>query len=146
MSVRFDNAPVVTERLRTESVPSAETSPDRDSQAEAYMAPSRQLGTDSLNLHARAQNTRILEPTAAPAAATRRSWLFDPVVSGILAVALALSLVYAVGGLELAIILAITLLVGLLLYGLGFDLRKRPAQALMLPRQLARPAGTGPLG
>lgn len=143
MSVRFENAPMVTARLSEATVQSAGSSPDRESPAEHYVRQGRQFGTDSLAFQQRPPATRPLVPAAMAPAKPHRPWYLDPLASGILAAALGLALAYLVGGLALAIVLALTLLTGLLLYGLGFDFRRRTFVSLSPPT--IRTAGTGPL-
>lgn len=121
MDVQFHNAPDVSAIDRSQTVSAGGTGQDRESPAEFYHRQKPRMTTDSLNFGGAV--TKALSGNVQPAAKRPRgeSWTPSPVVVSILAVAVSLVMVYWVGGLELAMILSLTLLGGLLLYGLGAD-------------------------
>ena len=121
MAVQFHNAPTVSSIARSSTISSGQSSSDRQSASEYYSRPQTQLGTDSLQMG----NDTAKKLTAAVKngnPTVRQPWQPNPMVGGIVALAGALALVYQVGGIQLAIIMSMTLLVGLLLYGLGIDM------------------------
>lgn len=154
MDVQFHNAPDVSSIDRAQTVSAGGAGQDRESPAEFYHRQKPRMTTDSLAFGGAV--TKALSPSAAPAAKRRpsgQSWTPSPVVMAILAVAVALVLVYWVGGLELAMILSLTLLGGLLLYGLGADRvfeswtkgPRRPVASGTRPLRASALRVTGPL-
>lgn len=152
MAVQFHNAPSVSSVQRDTTVNAGQSGKDRQSASEYYSRPQTRYATDSLQFGK--DVTKQLNPAVKPApAAARQSWQPNPIVGGIIALAAALVAVYHVGGIELAIVLSMTLLCGLLLYGLGFDLtfkslRKGQQRGLAATNALVhgpRLRATGPL-
>jgi hypothetical protein len=141
MAVQFHNAPDVSSIQRSQTVSAGGAGQDRESPAEFYHRQKPRMATDSLQFGAGVTKSLGGAVTRTPAPARRELWTPGPIVTGILAVALALVLVYWVGGLELAMILSLTLLGALLLYGLGAD----KVVDTWIKGKPARTSGTRPL-
>jgi hypothetical protein len=139
MAVQFHNAPDVGPIHRAQTVSAGGTGQDRESPAEFYHRQKPRMVTDSLAFGAGV--TKALSSTVKPQPTRIRTelWKPSPIVAAIIAVAVSLVLVYWAGGLELAMILSLTLLGGLLLYGLGAD---RVIDQWINPKPVQRATGT----
>jgi hypothetical protein len=126
---------------RAQTVSAGGAGQDRESPAEFYQRQKPRMSTDSLNFGAGVTQTLTPPAPRKPAKAAREPWSPSPVVGAIIAVAASLVMVYWAGGLELAMILSLTLLGGLLLYGLGAD---KMLDSWMNPKQ-AHTSGVRPV-
>jgi hypothetical protein len=143
MAVQFHNAPDVSPIDRAQTVSAGGTGQDRESPAEFYHRQKPRMATDTLAFGGAVTKSLSSKVKPAPQRPRGEGWTPSPVVVAILAVAVSLVMVYWAGGLELAMILSLTLLGGLLLYGLGAD---RVVEGWTKGKGNTRPAsGTRPL-